>query len=122
ADGSRDVFMQRVAVPHVEEPAAIRLSPADDRCDRLLNPRIRLNAGRAQIVEPAQHVIVPKRRERELRPRRIDDLTGRAAPEEPALEQILLCARPGICDRGSGTERLLEGEQAFEYADCRVEG
>jgi len=32
------------------------------------------HAGRAQVVERAQHVIVPERRKRELGPRRVDDL------------------------------------------------
>ena len=76
--------------------------------------------GAAEVVEGAQHVVVPVVREREVEIRRIDDLAGGLAPEQTALEQVLLCAAARLAHR-VGTGRPLELEQPVEHVDRRVE-
>src|SRR2546430_5918881 len=65
---------------------------------------------------------MPERRNRELRPRRLDDGAGRQPSEQMTLEEVFLRAPPSVCYRRRGADRLLEREQPFQYADRRVEG
>ena len=53
----------------------------------------------AEVVERAQHVVVPARRERELQVAGDDDLAGALPPEQRPLEQVLLAAAPGLGGR-----------------------
>ena len=78
-------------------PSGCRLRPHD--LDGLGHPRVRVGARRPEVVERAQHVVVPVVRERELEVRRIDDLAGALAAEQAALEQVLLAAAPRLADR-----------------------
>src|SRR5690606_18733637 len=92
------------------------------------------DTGAAQILEPAQHVVVPPRREGEVRPRGperrirpqlpvvLDRLTRRSPPEQTALQQELLAALPRSRQRRRESEALLVFEQRLEHADRRVEG
>src|SRR5829696_5712558 len=91
-DGAGELLMKRVAVSHVESPAAIWLAAVAHERDGLIDVAVRLHAGRAQIVERAQHVIVPECRKRELRPRRLDDLPGRQPAKQATLEEVRLRA------------------------------
>ena len=77
--------------------------------------------GAAEVVEGAQHVVVPVVRERELEIRRLGDLAGALAPEQAALEQVLLSAASGFGDRGGAAGRPFELDQSVEHVDRRVE-
>ena len=79
---------------HVEQPAPTGLAALVHERDGLVDARIRLHAGRTQIVERPEHVVVPERRKRELRPRRLDDVAGGQPPDQTTREQILLRATP----------------------------
>src|SRR5262249_25407916 len=50
-----------------------------------------------------------------------DDLAGGEAAEEVALQQVLVRAVAGACDRGARAGGSLVCEEAFEHADRRVE-
>ena len=86
-------------------------------------PRRRAGPGlpdRAEVLQGAQHVVVPAGRKRELQPGRVDDLAGALAPEQPPLEQVLLAPAA----RGDGSAeppgRPLVRQQPFEHVDRRV--
>src|SRR5262249_20839638 len=72
--------------------------------DRLGDPFVGRDAGAAHVLKPAQHVVVPPRREGQARPRGValaiplDHLARRTPPEEPALEEVLLPVDPGRGD------------------------
>ena len=52
----------------VQRPAPVLVPPLHHNLDGLANAPVRLDACISQIVEPAQHVVVPKRRVREEQP------------------------------------------------------
>src|SRR5207245_3323802 len=64
----------------LERPSALGVTLGADQVDGLGHTRIGRHARRAQVVEPAQRVVVPAGREREQGEGRIDQLAGR----EPA--------------------------------------
>src|SRR5256885_11070229 len=78
----------------LQGPAAVRIALGLNQVDRLGHPLVRNGAGRAQVVETAEHVIVPKGRVGELCPGRgalglavlVDHLTGRQPAKHPPLE------------------------------------
>src|SRR5579859_2591430 len=82
----------------LERPAPVAVALRRDQLDCFGHAFVGRDAGAAQVVEPAQHVVVPPRREGEARPRGAalaiarDYLAGRTPPEEPSLEEILLAA------------------------------
>src|SRR6185503_20118528 len=100
----------RSGIPGVERPAPVGVSPGGHPRDGFSDAAIRPDAGGAQVVEPAQYVVVPPRRECEPRPRRpalavaLDLLAGRPATEQLPLEQVLQSARPRIRHRGIRAE------------------
>jgi hypothetical protein len=79
----REVHLAGMGI--LDGPAALRVALGLDQIDRLGQPLIRDSAGRAQVVETSEHVVVPLSREGELRPGRgamclaviLDHLTGR---------------------------------------------
>ena len=80
----------------VEGPAPI-LVPARDHCfDGLTNAAVRFESGIAQIVESAQDVVVPKRREGKAEPAVVDYIAGSKRAGHPALEQILFGPLAGV--------------------------
>ena len=79
----------------VEQPPAVGLPLRLDDFHCLRHPRIWVRPRPPEVVERAQHVVVPVIRKRELEIRRSDDFTGALAAEQAALEQVLLAAAPG---------------------------
>ena len=87
----------------LEGPATVRIALGLDQVDRLGHPLVRNSAGRAQVVETSEHVVVPIGRVGELRPGRgaiglavlVDHLTGRQPPKHAPLEEVLLAAESG---------------------------
>src|SRR5262245_20481511 len=53
----------------LEQPPAVGLALALDELDRLAHPLVRRSAGRSEVLEPAEHVVEPAGRERELQER-----------------------------------------------------
>src|SRR5690242_6811842 len=108
-------------MPNVEQPAAVGLATLAHGRDGLVDSRVGLHPSRAQIVECAEHVVVPERWKRELTPRRFDDVARREPPQQTAVEEILVRSATRVCHAGVGAKCLLECEQPLEYANCRVE-
>jgi hypothetical protein len=122
ADGFGRRQMQRVLVPHVEQPASIRLAAIADAPDGFLDLRIRSDTCAAQIVERAQHVVMPERRKREASPVRIDHLAGGQPAQQLPFEEIALAALPSARRGRRGAVGPLEREKPFEHTDGGMEG
>ena len=88
---------------------------------RLVHPRVRRIAGRSEVLQGAQHVVVPAGRKRELQPGRVDDLARALAPEQPSFEEVLFAPasrRDGFRRAAGG---LLVRQQPFQDVDRGVE-
>src|SRR3989475_1169280 len=92
-----------------------------DQVDGLGHARIGRHARCAQVVEPAQRVVVPAGREREQRERSIDQLAARHAAQHPAVEQIFLPPQKRRGHLGRAARRSLVLQKALEDVDRRVE-
>ena len=79
----------------VEQPPAVGLLSRPYDRHRLRHAGIRVRARPSEVVERAQHVVVPVVGERELEVLGIDHLAGAQAAEQAALQQILLTATTG---------------------------
>src|SRR6185437_669920 len=64
-----DREIQLAGMRVLQRPAPVRVTLGPDQPDRLGRPVVGGGAGRAQVVEAAEHVVVPERRVGELRPR-----------------------------------------------------
>src|SRR6184192_509472 len=113
----------------LEGPAAVRTALGLDQVDRLGHPLVRNGAGRAQVVETSEHVVVPIGRVGELRPGRgamglavlIDHLTGRQPAKHPPLEEIVLAAEAGSSHVPDAPHRSLVLQQTLQHVDRGVE-
>src|SRR5690242_2353627 len=68
AYAASNVLVKSVLVSHVEQPPPVRLPTLAHDRESLVDSRVRLGARCAEIVQRAQHVVVPKGRKRELHP------------------------------------------------------
>src|SRR5947209_1540013 len=76
---------------------------------------------RAQVLEPAQRVVVVAGREREQREGRIDQLAARQPAQHPAFEEVSLSALERRGDLGRTAVSALVLEKPLEDVDRRVE-
>ena len=79
-----EVNQQLVVMGVLQEPAAVGAALRLDDADRLGDPLVRRDACLPQVVEPAQDIVVPPVRERELQPVTAvggDDLASRQPTE-----------------------------------------
>src|SRR6202023_2154089 len=74
-----------------------------------------------QIIESAQDVVVPKRREREAEPAFVDDFAGSERAEHAALKQIVFGPLAGFSDGRRFASRSFVFEESFEHADGGME-
>ena len=84
-----DSEVDATRVDAVEQPAPVRLVPQAHDLHGRSHSGIRLGARLPEVVERAQHVVVPVAREGEVEIRRIGDLAGAPVAEQAALEQVL---------------------------------
>src|SRR3954470_19023241 len=63
----REMDLARMGV--LEQPPPVRLLLGPQHVDRLVHARIRGIAGRAEVLQAPQHVVVPAGREGEVQPR-----------------------------------------------------
>ena len=63
ADGSFHLQWDPFAMTEVEGPAAVLVAAPGDDSDGVTDAAVGLESGISQIIEPAQDVVVPKRRE-----------------------------------------------------------
>src|SRR3954447_20997880 len=121
ADLALDVEVDATGVDPVEQPPAVGLALRPHELDALGHARIGVGARVAEVVEGAQHVVVPVVGEREVEVLGLHHVARALAPEEAPLEQVLLAAAPNVADRSGPTGRALELDQAVEHVDRRVE-
>src|SRR4029079_608983 len=105
----------------VEQPTAVGLLLRPHYIDGLDHARVGLASGTTEVVQRSQHVVVPVVRECKTQIPGIDDLTRALAPEQAALEQILLAAAARLGDLWRATGPLLELDEPVEHVDRRVE-
>jgi len=113
----------------VEGPASVLVSALKHGFDRLADAAVGFDSCISQIVESAQHVVVPKGREREPEPAFVDDFAGSKRAEHAAFEQIVFGPLPGLGDglrdglhNGHGFVLCsLVFEQSFKHADGGME-
>ena len=105
----------------VEGPAPILMAACNHGFDGVFDAAIGFDSRIPQIIESAQDVVVPKRREREAEPAFVDDFAGSKRAEHTALKQIVFgpLASPGDGRRFAPCAFVIE--QSFEHADGGVE-
>lgn len=105
-----DLDRHAAGVPDLDWPPAVAIALRGDQLDRLGHALVGRHAGAAQVIEAAQHVVVPPRREGKAGPGVVDDLAGRPPAEEAALEEVLLAAEPrgGCLQTGPDGSFVLE--------------
>ncbi len=73
----------------VERPAPVLVAALNHDFDRIIDAAVGLDSCIAQIIESAQDIVVPKRRERESEPAFVDDFARSKRTEHAALEQVV---------------------------------
>src|SRR5260221_2328570 len=79
----------------VERPAPVLVTALDYDFDGLTDAAVGFDSCIPQIIESAQDVVVPERREREAQPAFVDNFAGSKRTEHAALEQIVFGALAG---------------------------
>src|SRR5262249_11167463 len=88
-----EVGLALVAV--LELPAAIVAPRASDDVDRLGEARVARRLDGLEVIERAQDIVVPARREGEAKEDRLDDRAGAMGAEEPMHQEELTAATLG---------------------------
>lgn len=110
----------RALVVVLESPETALVRLAAQQLDRVGEAWITPIDG-AEVLQPAQHVVVPAHGIRQHRHARIGDGPRGPAAIQPALEQVLLAGGERLGDRGVGAAGAPPGGQALHHADGRVE-
>src|SRR6266852_344603 len=82
----------------VERPAPILVAALNHGFDSVTDAAVGFDSCIPQIIESAQDVVVPKRRQREAEPAFVDDFAGSKRAEHAALEQIVFGPPAGVSD------------------------
>jgi len=105
----------------VERPAPVLVAALNHDFDGVTDAAVGLDSCIPQIIESAQDVVVPKRREREAEPAFVDDFAGSKRAEHAALEQIAFGPFAGLGDCGRFAPCSFVIEESFEHADGGME-
>jgi len=105
----------------VERPAPILVATLNHGFDGVADAAVGFDSCIPQIIESAQDVVVPKRRERETEPAFVDDSAGSKRAEHAAFEQIVLGPLAGLSDGRRFAPCSFVFEQSFEHADGGME-
>src|SRR5215470_6144150 len=111
----------------LEQPSSVGAALGRDELDGLGHTLVRRDAGAAQVVKPAQYVVVPPCREGEALPRTValpialDRLARRPPTHEPPREQVFLPTETGLGRLPAACARPFVLEQGFQHADGGVE-
>src|SRR6266568_325881 len=82
----------------VERPAPVLVAALNHGFDGIIDAVVGFDSCIPQIIESAQDVIVPKRREGEAEPAFVDDFASSKRAEHAALEQIVFAPPAGLSD------------------------
>src|SRR5579863_9503658 len=106
----------------LQKPGAVRLPLGPEQIDRFAHARVRWISSRPEVLESAEHIVVPARRKGEFQPCRVDDGAGALTAEQLPFEEVLLTP-PASC---AGLRRTacgaLVGQQPFQDSDGGMEG
>ena len=105
----------------VERPASVLVPALNHDFDGLTGAAVGFDSCIPQKIEPAQDVVVPKRREREAEPAFIDDFAGSERAEHVPFEQIVFGSLAGLDDSPRFASGPLVFEESFEHADGGME-
>ena len=105
----------------VERPAPVLVAARHHDFDGFTHAAVGFDSCISQIVESAQDVVVPKRREREAQPAFVDDFASSKRVEHAALEQIVFGPLAGLSDGGRFAPCSFVFKQSFEHADGGME-
>src|ERR1039458_7421488 len=89
-----------------KKPHAVGLPAGADKFDGVRQARVVLCVRRAEVVEAAQHVVVPARWKMEAREICPSDLAGTVAAKQAVQEQKLLGAGTGVRTRRPAEQRF----------------
>lgn len=106
----------------LEKPASVLLALLEDHFDRVLEAVIVVRVARPEVVQRAQDVVVPARRKRESRQRRIHDFTRPVRTVEPVAKEEL--PGPGLCRQHFRCPRSVRAgvlAETLQHVDGRVE-
>src|SRR5262249_2806581 len=109
------------AMKEVERPASVLVAALNYDFNGLLDTGVRFDSCIPQIIESAQHVVVPKRRVRETKPAFVDDLAGSKGAEHAVLEQIVFSSLAGLNNGRPFAPGSFVIEQSFEHANGSME-
>src|ERR1700691_4800728 len=98
ADSGLHLQWNMFGMKEVERPAPVLVSALNHGFDGVTDAIVGFDSRIPQIIESAQDVVVPKRREREAEPAFVDDLAGAQRAEHAALEQIVFGPIAGLSD------------------------
>src|SRR2546423_11916733 len=112
----------------VQRPPAVLVAALDHDFDGIPNVAVGFDSCVPQIIESAQDVVVPKRREREAQPALVDDFVSSNRAEHAALEQIVFASLAGLsdgrrfapCSRRRRSEEHTSELQSLAYLVCRL--
>jgi len=105
----------------VERPAPVLVAALNHGFDSVTDAAVGFDSCIPQIIESAQDVVVPKRREREAEPAFVDDFAGSKRAEHAAIEQIVFGPLAGLSDGRRFAPCSFVFEQSFEHADGGME-
>jgi hypothetical protein len=105
----------------VERPSPVLVAALNHDFDGFANPDVGFDSRISQVIESAQDVVVPKRREREPEPALVDDFAGSERTEHATLEHIVFSPLARLTDGHGFAPGALVFEQSFEHANSSVE-
>jgi hypothetical protein len=82
----------------VQRPAPVLVAALNHAFDGVTDATVGRDSCISQIIESAQDVVVPKRREREAQPAFVDDFASSKRAEHAALDQIVFGPLAGLSD------------------------
>src|SRR5271166_143610 len=105
----------------VERPAPVLVAALNHGFDGVTDAAVGFDSCISQIIESAQDVVVPKRREREAEPAFVDDFAGSERAEHAALEKIAFASLAGLSDGHRFAPCSFVFEESFKHADGGME-
>lgn len=105
----------------VERPAPVLVTAIDYDFDGVTDALIGFNAGGSQVVQPPQHIKVPKGREGKPEPPFIDNFASPKRAEHAAFHQVVFGSLASFRDGRRFAPGALIVEQSLEHADCGME-
>src|SRR5437588_7637590 len=120
ADTGLHLQWNMFGMKEVERPAPVLVAALNQDFDGFSDTVAGFDSCVPQIIESAQDVVVPKRREREAEPAFFDDFAGSKRAEHAALKQIVFGPLAGLSDSRRFAPCSFVFEQSFEHADGGV--